>query len=71
MPPFHFNRSFQLEILDILQERIVLDRNVRSGCTVYFSCPPPVGLGERSERDLSAVRGDLEIGRGDERFPGY
>ena len=70
MAPFHFNRSFQPETLDILQERIVLDRNVRSGCTVYFSCSPPIGLGKRSERDLSAVRADLEIGRGDEKFPG-
>jgi hypothetical protein len=49
----------------------MLDGHICSGCTVYFSCSPPVGLGKRSERDLSAVRGDLEIGGSDERFPGY
>jgi hypothetical protein len=71
MPPFYFDRSFQLETLDIFQERIGLDRNVRSGGAVDFSCSPPIGLGKRSERDLSAVQADLEIGRGDEGFPGY
>jgi hypothetical protein len=70
MSPFYFNRSFQLKSLDVLQQRIVLDRDIRSGCAVYFSCSPPIGLGQRSERDLSAVRGDLEIRGSDERFPG-
>jgi hypothetical protein len=71
MPSLHFNRSFQFETLDVPQELIVLDRDIRSGGAVYFSCPPPIGLGERSERDLSAVRGDLQIGGSDERFPRY
>jgi hypothetical protein len=71
MPPFHFNRSFQLEAFDIFQQGIVLDRDIRSGGAVDFSCSPPIGLGKRSERNLSAVRADLKIGRSDERFPGY
>jgi hypothetical protein len=34
-----------------------------------FASPPPVGLGNRLERDLLAIFGDLQVGWLDEGFP--
>ena len=71
MTAFNADRSFKLEGLNIFQKLVMLYGNVGTGRAVHFSSPPPIGLGERLERDLASIFRDLELIRRDEGFPSY